>query len=209
MAVISQNPLSSLTAIYDTDAVMLDAAVSHVTRLTATMCTGGNGSSVICQQSVSIERHPVSGHSCISQSNVTWCLLMCHDSVASTEALSLAIMYQNPLSTVTAIYDTDAVMLDAAVSHVTRLTATVCTGGNDISVIYQQSVTIKRQPYVTVNVKKSVVSTMVSSPVHYCNSIRYGIRMQKALMLAVSGTKRHAHYTSVSCTPLASCLSSC
>jgi len=30
-----QNPLSSLTAIYDTDAVMLDAAVSHVTRLTA------------------------------------------------------------------------------------------------------------------------------------------------------------------------------
>ena len=38
-----QNPLSSLAAIYDTDAVVLDAAVSHVTRLTATVCTGGNG----------------------------------------------------------------------------------------------------------------------------------------------------------------------
>ena len=34
LAVISQNPLSSLTAVYDTDAAVLDAAVSHVTRLT-------------------------------------------------------------------------------------------------------------------------------------------------------------------------------
>jgi len=41
-------------------------------------------------------------------------------------------MYENSLSTVTAIYDTDAVVLDAAVSHVTRLTATVYTGGNGV-----------------------------------------------------------------------------
>jgi len=39
--------LSSLTAIYDTDAVMLDAALSHVTRLRATVYTGGNGVSII------------------------------------------------------------------------------------------------------------------------------------------------------------------
>jgi len=44
-----QNPLFTLTAIYDTDAVMLDAAVSHVTRLTATVFTGRNGMYIICQ----------------------------------------------------------------------------------------------------------------------------------------------------------------
>ena len=46
-------------------------------------------------------------------------------SIASTETLSLAIMCQNSLSTLTAIYDTDAVVLDAAVSHVTRLSQCV------------------------------------------------------------------------------------
>jgi len=53
-------------------------------------------------------------------------------------------MYQNPLSTLTAIYDTYAVMLDAAVRHVTRLTATVCTGLNGMYIIFQQSVIIER-----------------------------------------------------------------
>jgi len=38
--------------------------------------------------------------------------------------------------------DMDAVVLDAAVSHVTRLTATVCTGGNGVCIIRQQSVII-------------------------------------------------------------------
>jgi len=67
------------------------------------------------------------------------CHVVCHkmpgNSVASTETLLLAVIFQNPLSSLTAIYDTDASVLDAAVSHVTRLTATVCTGGNGISVI--------------------------------------------------------------------------
>jgi len=57
------------------------------------------------------------------------------NSVASTETFLLAVIFQNPLSSLTAVYDTDAAVLDAAVSHVTRLTATVCTGGNGISVI--------------------------------------------------------------------------
>jgi len=77
LAVMHQNPLSSLTAIYDTDAVVLDAAVSRVTRLTATVCTGGNGVSIICQQSVTIEGHPVCCHSCISHPNVTWYIIRC------------------------------------------------------------------------------------------------------------------------------------
>jgi len=47
------------------------------------------------------------------------------NSVASTEAFLLAVIFQNPLSSLTAVYDTDAAVLDAAVSHVTRLTATV------------------------------------------------------------------------------------
>ena len=83
-----QNPLSTLTAIYDTyavmleydtDAVVLDAAVSHVTRLTATVCTGGNGVSIICQQSVTIEGHPVYCHPCISHPNVTWYIIRCRE----------------------------------------------------------------------------------------------------------------------------------
>ena len=71
LAVIFQNPLSSLTAVYDTDAAVLDAAVSHVTCLTATVCTGRNGMYIICQQSVTIEGHPVYCHPCISHPNVT------------------------------------------------------------------------------------------------------------------------------------------
>jgi len=109
--------------------------VSHVTRLIATVFTGGNGVSIICQQSVMIERHSL--QSLVYQSSECHMLsanLPCN-SVASTETLSLAVMHQNPLSTLTAICDTDAVVLDAAVSHVTRLTATVCTRGNGVSII--------------------------------------------------------------------------
>ena len=72
------------------------------------------------------------------------------NSVASTETFLLAVIFQNPLSSLTAVYDTDAAVVDAAVSHVTRLTATVCTGGNGISVIYQQSITMVSSHYTTV-----------------------------------------------------------
>ena len=87
------------------------------------------------------------------------------NSVASTETFLLAVIFQNPLSSLTAVYDTDAAVLDAAVSHVTRFTATVHRRQ------WHLSITIERQPYVTVNDEKSVVTTMVSSPLHNCNSI--------------------------------------
>ena len=64
-----QNSLSTLTAIYHTDAVVLDAAVSHVTRLTATVCSRGNGVSIICQQSATIERTPSSMQLLVYQSS--------------------------------------------------------------------------------------------------------------------------------------------
>jgi len=57
------------------------------------------------------------------------------NSVASTETFLLAVFFRNPLSSLTAVYDTDAVVLDAAVSRVTRLTATVYTGDNGVSMI--------------------------------------------------------------------------
>ena len=71
--------LSTVTAIYDTDAVVLDAAVSHVTRLTATVCTGRNGMYIICQLSVAIEGHPVYCHPCTSHPNVTWYIIRCRE----------------------------------------------------------------------------------------------------------------------------------
>ena len=74
-----QNPLSSLTAIYDTDAVMLGVAVSHVTRLTATVSTGRNGMYIICRQSLTIEGHRVYCHPCISHPNVTWYIIRCRE----------------------------------------------------------------------------------------------------------------------------------